>query len=284
MEIKETQANKQSAGAKMIIHFLLMVWSVISLFPIIWMLSTSLKQKNEIYTSKSFFPQHALNFGNYLEAWNYGGFKLYVVNSLFYTSVVVVGVVLIASLASFAISRLKMVGKKQIYFVFMGTLMIPVPGAFISLFIVVSNLGLANTRLGYILPLIAISLPISIFILKSFFDELPKEIEESAIIDGARSFQIYYKIMIPLARPAIATIVILNMLSVWNEFLLALVMFSNNKLMPIQMGLSVFVGQYTTQYELLMAAMSIMVIPVILIYVLMQKQFIQGITSGAIKG
>jgi ABC-type glycerol-3-phosphate transport system permease component len=284
MEIRAAQTNKQSVVAKMIIHLLLMVWSVISLFPIIWMLSTSLKEKNEIYTNASLIPRNAFNFKNYIEAWNYGGFKLYVLNSLFYTTVVVVGVVLVASLAAFAISRLELAGKKPIYFVFMGTMMIPVPGAFISLFIVVSNLGLANTRLGYMLPLIAISLPISIFILKSFFDELPKEIEESAIIDGARSFQIYYKIMIPLARPAIATIVILNMLSVWNEFLLALVMFSNNKLMPIQMGLSVFVGQYTTQYELLMAAMSIMVIPVILVYVLMQKQFIQGITSGAIKG
>ncbi|CAH1217619.1 Diacetylchitobiose uptake system permease protein NgcG [Paenibacillus allorhizoplanae] len=284
MEIRTAQRTRQSVGAKMIIHLLLMVWSVISLFPIIWMLSTSLKEKNEIYTNASLIPRNALNFKNYIEAWNYGGFKLYVLNSLFYTTVVVVGVVLIASLAAYAISRLELVGKKTIYYVFMGTMMIPVPGAFISLFIVVSNLGLANTRLGYMLPLIAISLPISIFILKSFFDELPKEIEESAIIDGARSFQIYYKIMIPLARSAIATIVILNMLSVWNEFLLALVMFSNNKLMPIQMGLSVFVGQYTTQYELLMAAMSIMVIPVILVYVLMQKQFIQGITSGAIKG
>ena len=134
------------------------------------------------------------------------------------------------------------------------------------------------------LPMVATALPVSIFILKSFFDELSREIEEAAIIDGAASFRIYWSLLLPIARPAIATIVILNTLSVWNEFMLALVLFSETKLMPIQMGLSVFVGQYTTQYELLMAATSLMVLPVILVYIAMQKQFIAGITSGAIKG
>lgn len=248
------------------------------------MISTSLKERNEIFTNRGLIPNNAFNFKNYIDAWIDGGFNLYTLNSIIYTVAVVIGIVIISSLAAYGISRLEMFGKKTIYLSFMATLMIPIPGAFISIYIVMSNLGLANTRTGYILALIATSLPVSIFILKSFFDDISRELEEAAIMDGANRFQIYYKIMLPLARPAIATIIILNTLSVWNEFMLALVVFTDNSLMPIQMGLSVFVGQYTTQYELLMAASTIMVLPVILIYILMQKQFIKGITSGAIKG
>lgn len=266
------------------LHVYLILWTIISLFPLIWMISTSLKERNEIFTNKGLIPNNALNFKNFIDAWTVGGLSQYTLNSLLYTVIVVFSVVFVSSLAAYGISRLEMFGKKTIYLCFMATLMIPIPGAFISIYIVISNLGLANTRVGYILPLIATALPVSIFILKSFFDEISREIEEAAIIDGANRFQIYYKIMIPMARPAIATIVILNTLSVWNEFMLALVVFSDNTLMPIQMGLSVFVGQYTTQYELLMAASTIMVLPVILVYIVMQKQFIKGMTSGAIKG
>ncbi|MET3696983.1 carbohydrate ABC transporter membrane protein 2 (CUT1 family) [Bacillus oleivorans] len=266
------------------IHLFLIFWAIVSIFPLIWMISTSLKERNEIFTNRGLIPNNAFNFKNYIDAWIDGGFNLYTLNSIIYTVAVVIGIVIISSLAAYGISRLEMFGKKTIYLSFMATLMIPIPGAFISIYIVMSNLGLANTRTGYILALIATSLPVSIFILKSFFDDISRELEEAAIMDGANRFQIYYKIMLPLARPAIATIIILNTLSVWNEFMLALVVFTDNSLMPIQMGLSVFVGQYTTQYELLMAASTIMVLPVILIYILMQKQFIKGITSGAIKG
>ncbi|MFT4416052.1 carbohydrate ABC transporter permease [Fredinandcohnia humi] len=266
------------------IHLFLFSWAVVSIFPLIWMLSTSLKERNEIFTNRGLIPNNAFNFKNYLDAWIDGGFNRYTLNSFIYTVAVVIGIVIISSLAAYGISRLKMFGKKTIYLSFMATLMIPIPGAFISIYIVMSNLGLANTRTGYILALIATSLPVSIFILKSFFDDISRELEEAAIMDGANRFQIYYKIMLPIARPAIATIIILNTLSVWNEFMLALVVFTDNSLMPIQMGLSVFVGQYTTQYELLMAASTIMVLPVILVYILMQKQFIKGMTSGAIKG
>lgn len=270
--------------ARGVTQLLMLAWAAVSIFPLVWMLSTSLKEKNEIFTNKSLIPRHAFNFKNYEEAWTTGGFSHYTWNSIVYSVTVVIGVALVSTLAAYGISRLEIAFKKTIYLGFMATLMIPIPGAFISIYIVASNLGIANTRIGYILPMIATALPVSIFILKSFFDEMSKEIEEAAIIDGASSFHIYYRLMLPIARPAIATIVILNTLSVWNEFMLALVLFSETKLMPIQMGLSVFVGQYTTQYELLMAASSIMVLPVVLVYIAMQKQFIQGITSGAIKG
>ncbi|MFD0714256.1 carbohydrate ABC transporter permease [Paenibacillus sp. GCM10027626] len=276
--------NKGTLIFKGFIHLSLIIWAIISVFPLVWMISTSLKQRNEIFTNRGLIPKNALNFANYKDAWFQGDFNVYTFNSALYSVIVVGCVVLFASLASYGIARLDMAGKKAIFLGFMATLMIPIPGAFISIYIVVSNLGLANTRIGYILPLIASALPVSIFILKTFFDEMSRELEEAAVIDGATSFQIYYKVMLPIARPALATIVILNTLSVWNEFMLALVLFSENKLMPIQMGLSVFVGQYTTQYELLMAASTIMVLPVILVYIAMQKQFIQGITSGAIKG
>jgi len=163
-------------------------------------------------------------------------------------------------------------------------MLIPIPGSFIPLYVLLVKLGIQNTRIGYILPMINSGLPVAIFILKGFFEKIPKELEEAAIMDGCNRFQIYYKIMFPLAMPAISTIIIFNTLSAWNEYILAAVNFTNPNLMPIQQGLLVFQGQYFTRYELLMAANVITTLPIILVYLALQKYIIKGITAGAING
>ncbi|MEX2104411.1 MAG: carbohydrate ABC transporter permease [Bacilli bacterium] len=283
--MKSWESNpSREKGIGLVNHGFLIVWAIISLFPLVWMISTSLKENNEIYTNPGLIPRNVFNFKNYADAWMFGEFNIYFMNSVLYTAVIISAVVFFSSLAAYGLSRLRMYGKSFIYYMFLASLVIPIPGIFVAIYIVVYHLGLGNSRMGYILPMIALSLPISIFILKSFFDEMSKEIQEAAIIDGATNFYIYLNIMIPILRPAIATIIILNMLSVCNEFSLALILFTDNALMPIQKGLSVFVGQYSTKYELLMAATTISIIPIVLIYMLMQKQFIQGLTAGAIKG
>jgi multiple sugar transport system permease protein/raffinose/stachyose/melibiose transport system permease protein len=167
---------------------------------------------------------------------------------------------------------------------FLAFLIIPIPGVFIPLYVLLVKLHLVNTRLGYILPMINSNLPVAIFILRNFFEDVPKELEESALIDGASVFHIYRSIAIPLAMPAIATITIFTALGTWNEFLLALIVFSNQSLMPLQVGLNTFQGTYFSQYSLMMAATSITTIPIVVLYLCMQKYIIKGITAGALKG
>ena len=218
------------------------------------------------------------------EAWTKGGVGTYFFNSILYTTTVVLGVVLCSSLAAFAFARLQFPGKNILFYMFLITMMIPIPGSFIALYVLLSKLNLINTRLGYILPQINAGLALAIYLLKTFFEEIPKDLEDSARIDGCGKFGVYWHIALPLAKPAIAVIVVFNAMAVWNEYLLAMLILSSKSLMPLQRGLMVFQGAHITQYPLLMAGITITVIPIVATYLVMQRHIITGITAGAVKG
>jgi multiple sugar transport system permease protein/raffinose/stachyose/melibiose transport system permease protein len=264
-------------------HVALIIWGLASIMPLIWMLSASLQSNQEIYQGIHLIPQ-ALHWDNFVQAWNQASFSTYFFNSVFYSVTIVLGTVVVSSAAAYAFARLSFPGKNLAYFLFLIFLVIPIPGSFIPLYVLLVKLHLVNTRLGYILPMINSSLPVAIFILRSFFEDIPKEIEEAAMIDGAGPFRVYWRIAIPLAMPAIATIVIFTSLGVWNEFLFALIVFSNQGLMPLQVGLMTFQGTYFSQYALMMAATTITTVPVLVVYVLLQKFIIKGVMAGALKG
>jgi multiple sugar transport system permease protein/raffinose/stachyose/melibiose transport system permease protein len=221
---------------------------------------------------------------NYVMAWTKGGFGIYFLNSVFYTVTVVLGLILVASLAAYAFSRLEFPGKNWIYYLFLAAMMIPIPGAFVALYILLVKLHLVNTRLGYILPQINIGLSLAIYLLKTFFDEIPKEIEDSAQVDGCSAIGIWWHIGIPLAKPAIAVIAIFNALAVWNEYILAMIILQDKNMMPLQRGLMIFQGAHFTEYSFLMAGITLTVIPIVIVYLFMQRYIIQGITAGAVKG
>ncbi len=253
------------------------------LFPLFWMISSSFKTQETVFSDFSLIPSK-WHWTNYVEAWTKGGFGMYFLNSFFYTSIVVTGIVLIGSLAAYAFARLRFPGRQFLFMLFLATMMIPIPGAFIALYVLLNKLGLINTRLGYILPQINGGLALSIFLLKTFFEKLPKDLEDSARIDGCGKWGIYWNLALPLAKPAIAVVIIFNVLAVWNEYLLAMLVLTDKELMPLQRGLMVFQGAHITQYPLLMAGMTLSVIPIIVVYLLMQRYIIEGITAGAIKG
>ena len=265
------------------VHLFLIAVSVSCLFPLWWAFASSLKTQQTVFTDLSLFPAHP-QWSNYYYAWAKADFSRYFLNSLLYTGVVVVGVVLIASMAAYAFSRLRFWGKNVLFLLLISTMMIPIPGSFIALYVLLNKLHLVNTRLGYILPQINGGLALGIFLLKTFFDDLPKEIEDSAAIDGCGRFRTYWHIALPLARPAIAVLAIFNILAVWNEYLLAMLVLSSKDLMPLQRGLMVFQGAHITQYPLLMAGIVITIVPVLCVYLMLQKHIIKGITAGAVKG
>ncbi len=263
-------------------HAFLITVVVFNLFPIFWMVSTSLKTQDEVFTSAKLMPEK-VNWKNYGYAWSKGNFRTYFTNSLLYTGATVLGVIFLASLAAYAFSQAKFFGAQVLFYFFIASMMIPIPGAFIPLYILLLKLHLVNTRIGLVLPYINAGLALAIFILKGFFDDIPKEIQEAATMDGCGPFGIYWHIFLPLAKPAIMTVCIFTALNVWNEFLLALVIINDSALMPIQRGVLEFQGQHFTDYPLLMAALTIATIPILVIYFLMQKQIIKGLAEGALK-
>ncbi len=271
-------------------HVLCLPIAVTCLFPLIWMLSSSVKTQQTVFTDYHLIPK-TLHFENYTKAWIQGRFGVYFINSLGYTLVVSVGVVFLAALAAYAFSRFTFRGQGFLYKLILSTMLIPIPGAFVALYILLNRMHLVDQgsgnllpRLGYLLPQINAGLPFGIFILKPFFDKIPKELEESAKVDGAGTLAVFWHIMIPLARPALGVVALLTSLSAWNEFLLAYLVFSRHELMPLQRGLLAFHGAHLTEYPLLMAGMVISILPIMVIYLLMQRNIIKGITAGALKG
>lgn len=259
-------------------------------FPLVWMVSSSLKTQQTVFTDFRLIPAIP-HVENYARAWTQGRFGIYFLNSLFYTAIVVVGVVTLAALAAYAFSRFSFRGSGLLYKLLLSTMLIPIPGAFVALYILLNQLGLIDQggsewlpRVGYLLPQINGGLPFGIFILKPFFDKIPKELEESAKVDGCGVLGVFRHIVLPLAKPALGVVALLTSLSAWNEFLLAYLVFSRHELMPLQRGLLAFHGAHLTEYPLLMAGMVISILPIVVIYLVMQRHIIQGITAGAVKG
>jgi len=270
-------------GTSSVIHLALILVSLACLFPLLWAFASSLKTQSTIFSNFAIFPESP-RWINYSEAWSRANFGLYLINSLFYSAVVVLCVILIASLAAFAFSRLKFPGKNILFILLISTMMIPIPATIIPLYVLVNKLGLINTRLGYVLLQINAGLALGVFLLKTFFDDLPKELEDSARIDGCSRFRVYWHIALPLAKPAIVVLAIFNILNVWNEYILASLVLADKNLMPLQRGLMVFQGAYITDYPLLMAGIMITTIPILIVYLILQKHLIKGIAAGAVIG
>ena len=264
-------------------HVILGIVAISCIFPLVWMIASALKTQATVFTDMSIFPSHP-HFSNFVDAWVRGKFGIYFFNSVFYTVVTVAGVLLISSLAAFAFARFQFPGKNLVYFMFLVTIMIPVPGAIVALYVLLAKLGLINTRLGYILPQINGGLALGLFILRPFFERIPKDLEDAARIDGCGRLGIYWHVAMPLAKPALAVVALFTALSVWNEFILAQLVFQNDHLMPLQLGLVTFWGGTLTEYPLLMAGMTISVVPIVIAYIFLQRHIIAGVTAGALKG
>ena len=164
------------------IHIFLIAVSATCLFPLLWMVGSSLKTQETIFSDMSIIPRHPV-WSNFYSAWTKGGFGMYFLNSLFYTVTVVSGIVIIASLAAFAFSRLRFPGRNILFYMFLAAMMIPLPGSFVPLYVLMTKLHLINTRLGYILCMINVGLPFSIYLLKTFFDKMPVELDDAGLID-----------------------------------------------------------------------------------------------------
>jgi len=266
-----------------LIHVFLISVGLTCIFPIFWMIRCAFMTNATVFVDQGLIP-HQLNFGNFAIAWTKGNFAVYFLNSVIYTVCVVTGIVFVSSLAAYAFSRLQFPGKNIIFYLFVAAMMIPLPGSFVAMFVLMTKLHLVNTRFGYILCMINVGLSMSILLFKTFFDKMPHELEDAARIDGCGKLGIWWNMAMPFARPAIAVVVIFNSLNVWNEYILATLLFEDSKLMPLQRGLVVFQGANSTDYPVLMAGLTMAAIPIIIVYLIMQKHIVKGLSSGEVLG
>lgn len=263
---------------------------IVIIFPLLWMFSLSLREPQQVTEAYAYLIPKKFAFNNYYRGFEWARDKLRVPlpvlykNSIIVTFSSVLVTIIIATLASFSLSKLKFRRKKFIFYVILFGMMIPSQMLLIPIFIITKNLKLLNTYFSLILPYIAFGLPISIFILRGFFNQIPDEICESAKIDGASDFTVFLRIILPLTKPALATCVILLFLQNWNEFMLALVILLRDKFYTVTVGLSKVASIYIFPWEVYSSLVWLASIPIIIIFVIFQNWFIKGLTAGAIKG
>ncbi|HYW86592.1 MAG TPA: carbohydrate ABC transporter permease [Chloroflexota bacterium] len=252
-------------------------------YPVLWMLLQSFKTKFELYSNIWGLPQQ-LFVDNYVQAWRIARMGTYILNSVIVSVGTVAVVLVVASLAGYAFAKLRFPGRDVLFYTFVFTLIVPVQVTIIPLYAVVSGLGLSNTYFALILPYAAAGLPLSIFLLRAFFASVPREIEEAARIDGCSELAAFWRVVLPISGPGLATVTILQFLGAWNEFLLALIFIRNPALRTIPLGLQAFFFEYSVEWGYLFAALAMATVPVIVVYVVMQRQFIKGLTAGAVTG
>jgi raffinose/stachyose/melibiose transport system permease protein len=264
------------------VYVVALVFLVINGFPFYFLVTTSFKSQFEYMMNIWSFPK-GLFLDNYKSVFE-PSFMRYFINSLMVTSISVTLVILFASLASYVFAKMKFKFSKVLFLIFIAGMMIPIHTTLIPVYVLTNRLGLYNSLQGLIGPYISFCLPIAIFIMTSFFREVPKDIVEAATIDGCSHFRIYRSIMFPLSKPAVATVAIYNFLTIWNEFIFALVLINDQKLKTIPLGLRDFYGVETVNIPGILTAILIAALPVMLFYFFAQERVISGLVSGAIKG
>nr|WP_036720321.1 carbohydrate ABC transporter permease [Paenibacillus harenae] len=268
----------------MMVFAVLGVLIVTQLYPLLWLLLYSFKTNEEILSGNFFALPSQWQWSNYSAAIESGNYWKYLSNSLLVTSVTMVGVILLASLTAFAISRFRWKYGQLVLLIFLLGMMIPLQGTLLPLMIMFSNVDILNTHLSLILPYIAFQTPIAVFILSGFMKSIPHEIEESAIMDGAGVFRIFRSIMLPVSVPPIMTVCILTFINIWNEYILAATFISSERLKTLPFGVNSFVSQYSVNYGAIGAFLVLGALPVIVAYFLLAEKITKGMVAGAVKG
>lgn len=262
----------------------LVVVAVIWIAPFVFIVFTSLKSTAQVMTSSAFAPPTEPQFSNFTAAWARGRFSTTFVNSAIITAVKVPLGLFLSAMAAYALAKIPMrFGKLILLLVLFGT-MIPFQVMLAPIFTLVNSLGLIDTYPGVILPYLAFGIPYQVFILYGFFRAIPNELSEAARIDGASHFTTFRRVFLPVSLPVLAALFILDFVATWNEFAMALVLLQDRQMWTLPLGLSAFQGQFSRDYGQLNAAIVMTVLPATIVYLIFQRYFVSGLTSGAVKG
>ena len=276
-----SRARFQFIFARTLVYVVLVAIVVVEAFPLVWMLLTSVKNQREVFNS--FLPT-TLDFSNFPRVWAAMDLPTHLFNSLYVTGLTVIIVICISTLAGYAFARYRFPGRDWLFYIFIGAMMIPGQAILIPMFQFLKAIGLLNTLTGLSLSYLGGSTAFAIFLMRAFFLGLPRELGDAARIDGASEFGTFWYVYLPLARSGIATIVIIQSLGTWNEFMFSTTFISSPQLKTIQSALFQAVGRYSTDYTALSSGLILALIPIVTVYLVLQRQFISGLTAGALKG
>lgn len=264
-------------------YLTLVIFFIIFLLPFVWIWSSALKTTNEIAADPFALPTK-LRWENLVEAWTIGKFGNYIGNSVIYSVTIVTGICALSCMGGYALAGPKFPGQNVIFTMFLLGLMVPFQSIMIPLYYLARDLNVLGTRWGMILPSIGLGMSFGIFLMRAFFKGLPAELADAAKIDGCNEWGVFRRVMLPLAVPGLTTLAVFQFMWTWNSFIVPLVLVQREALRPMALGIMFFFGRYTARRGMIAGGVTIGSMPIILMYLVMQRQFIRGITAGALKG
>lgn len=280
---KQSSIKRSEKISNFIVYSILTMGAFVILIPFVWMISTSLKIPSQVFTWPIQWIPDPIKFSNYVKAMTTRPFDLYFMNTIFLTSLAIVGQIIASSLVGYSLARLKWRGSNIIFALIMSTLLLPEIVKLIPTFILFSKLGWINTFLPLTVPQF-FGNAFNIFLFRQFFRSLPIELDEAAKVDGCSLFGIYWRIILPLSKPVIGIVSIYTLRHNWNDFIHPLIYLNDSKLWTITLGLRAFQQEFNIDWSLLMAASVVTMLPIIVLFVIAQKYFIQGMVFTGVKG
>jgi N-acetylglucosamine transport system permease protein len=283
-----TENRSGRTGGDMVVeassHTLLTIWSIIVIAPFVWVVLSSFKTTKEILASPFSLPSH-WSFDNYVHAWTDAGIRQFFLNTVIVVGASLVLVMLLGAMCAYVLARFDFPGARLIYYLMLAGLTFPVFLAIVPLFFILKNAGLLNTLPGLIMVYVAFALPFTVFFLYAFFKSLPDDVYEAALMDGAGDWRTFFQIMLPMARPGMATVAIFNFLGLWNQFLLPVALNTDVRRHVLTQGMAEFASQagYAVDFGALFAAVVITVVPVLLVYLVFQRQLQGSVSQGTFR-
>jgi len=264
-------------------YVVLVLFTLAVAYPLLVVLMDSLKDQNAFFADPWGWPLH-LDLENYSYAWSQARIPLFMLNSTIVAGATTLFTVVLSAAAGYAFARFRFRGERLLFLLFVALLIVPAPVSIIPLYVIVSNLHLMDTYFALILPYTAGGLPFSVYLMRAFFAAIPRELVDAARIDGCNELSAFVRVVLPISRSGLATVAILSFVGAWNEFFLALIFIHNPDLLTLPLGLQTFFFQYHVQWPYYFAGLSTAIIPVVIVYLVLQRQFISGLTAGVIKG
>lgn len=267
--------------SNLLVHAALSAGALVMIVPFLWMLTLSLKPAALTHQPPYLIPTH-FEFSNYQKAWQAAPFARYYLNSIVMTAGIVLGQVILSSLAAYAFARLRFPGREALFLIFLATMMVPFHVILIPSYLIIDWLGWIDSYAALIVPRMVSAF--GIFLLRQYYQGIPRELDEAAMIDGASRLGIWWRMIVPLSGPGLATLGIFAFMFAWNDFLWPLVVINDPNMRTVQLGLAMFQGRYGTQWTLLMAGTVTATLPTLIIFLFGQRWFIQSVAQSGVKG
>lgn len=284
MKIKrQRNSSPGSLPGKVAVNLILLIFSITCIFPAIWLFYSSMKTKTEFYENPIALPS-SLNLDSYINVLQKSDMLKWMGNTARNTILSLILILLVGFIVGYFVARFKFRGRKLLYSYFLLGMLIPIHALMVPMYILFTKTGLGDNWYTLIFPYTAFGIPIAVFLVESYVQNVPKELEEAAAIDGSSFTRTLFSIILPVCRPILVTIGIIQFFSLWNEFTFSLILISDENLKTVSVGLTIFKGQYATDYPQMMAAMFLAILPALLLYFAFSKQIIKGMVAGAVKG